>query len=430
LLLLFGIYSYNKIKSKNKLNLFGWYVVGQVLFFLIPYIFIKSTNLNFKFYQSVETILLSLFILIISNIISFLTYKISLKNKREHVIKVNSSINKIFIFFIFMFVLFSTIFCLLNIFDIGILNITNNMILRSRLSLLGPFAIVLMFPLGVSTYYWIRIIDGEKRNFLKIKAFIFTIIALIVAFFRGQRTDLILVGLLPLLYIFNNKRKIRYLLVSFIGVVVFSAIYAVIFKVNIKYSNVDFVNAIKKIIIGDIDRNWTYWMAINHSEIFSNEIMSIPYSGYIYTLLTFIPRKIASFKGYSTESWFVFFMGNEYVYEWRVSSLSDVNWGITLSSLSEALINGGYAAVIPFSIVIGLLLSILENMTHKYRYLNCCIPLVAVLLSGYTFYNIIVIYTPIIFTLIVMNKKEMYKRVCDRRDVRDEKKGFNHYGSL
>jgi hypothetical protein len=410
--------------------LFGWYTTGQVLFFLIPYIFIKSTNLDYKFYQSEETVLLSLFILIISNIISYIIYKISLTNKRENIIKINTCINRIFIFIIYVFVLFSTIFCLLNIVDIGILNITNNMILRSRLSSLGPFAIILMFPIGVSTYYWIRIIDGEKSNFLKIKTYILTIIALIVAFFRGQRTDLILVGLLPLLYIFNKKRKIRYLLIGFMGLVVFSAVYAVMFKVNIKYSNVDFVDAIKRIIIGDIDRNWTYWMTIKHSKIFSNEIMSIPYSGYIYTLLTFIPRKIASFKGYSTESWFVFFMGNKYVYEWGVYSISDVNWGITLGSLTEALINGGYVAVIPFSIGIGSLLSVLENMTQKYKYLNCCIPLVVVLLSGYTFYNIIVIYIPIIFTLIIMNKKEIYKNSCDRRDVKYEKKGFNNYGSL
>ena len=33
---------------------------------------------------------------------------------------------------------------------------------------------------------------------------------------------------------------------------VFSAIYAVIFKVNIKYSNVDFVNAIKKLLLATL----------------------------------------------------------------------------------------------------------------------------------------------------------------------------------
>lgn len=87
------------------------------------------------------------------------------------------------------------------------------------------------------------------------------------------------------------------------------------------------VNAAIEILKGDIDRNWTFWMAIDNTGFLTNKFMDNTFEGYIYTLFTFIPRSIAYFKGYSTETWFVFNMGNYYESTWRVLSISDINWG-------------------------------------------------------------------------------------------------------
>ncbi len=409
LLLVSGVYFFRSIKKKKSLDMFSWYLLGQAMFFSIPYIVITILDLDFKFYQSDQIVMLGWLLIITSNLLVFLSYKVFPIYLPKIILKSNSYIYKVAVFITYGLVVFSFLFALLNIIDIGITNISANHVLRQRLSFLGPFAIILMLPLGVSTYYWIRIIDREKAPFIKYKALIFSVMALTVAFFRGQRTDLILILLFPLLYIFYKKRKLSLLVGSFVGLIVFSATYATLFKTSMQFLDLSISDVILRVITGDIDRNWTYWMALDESGVTSSSIMSTPFGGYIYTFLTFIPRSIFEFKGYSTETWFVFFMGNNFVNEWFVGSLSDVNWGITLSGITESVINGGFIGIIMFSIIMGFILKLMQHLTIKYKYLNCCFPLIALLFSGYTFFNILIIYIPIAFVLFIFNKRDCSK---------------------
>lgn len=385
------------------------------MFFILPYIIIKLTNREFKYIQyEAERDLIGLVMLCISNCIIFFMYKLfkiklGVKNiyyrKKVNIIK-----GRILVYIkwiIYILVIFSFLFCTYNILDVGINNIDNNMILRTRLSKLGPFAIILMFPLGISTYYWMKIIDGYTEKYIKIKVLFFTFIAFTVAFFRGQRTDLILIVLFPTMYIFIKNRKIKLLIYSALGVITFAAVYAIYFKVNTQGSNQELIEMIGKMVTGEFDRNWTYWISMDQATLTANNIMGEPYAGYIYTLLTYLPRSIAPFKGYSTESYFVYFMGNNYVSEWWVHSLAEVNWGITLAGITEALINGGYIGVVFFSVIIGTVLSIMDRICNKYKYLKACIPFIVILMSGYTLYNIIVIYSPIILTMYIFNKENV-----------------------
>jgi len=274
-----------------------------------------------------------------------------------------------------------------------------------------------MFPLGLSTYYWIRIIDGNKSVIIKIKTMIFSSIAFVVAFFRGQRTDIVLIALLPLIYLFYKKRKITILIFSFIWLILLSSIYAIIFKVTTNHLGLTIFDAMQRILIGDMDRNWSYWMAVSNSELMMNRIMDIPFSGYTYTLFTFIPRSFLSIKGYSTETWFVYYMGNNVVYEWGVQSLASINWGITLSGITEGIINAGFIGAIIFSAIVGYMLRIMENLLVKYKYLAASIPLIVILLSGYTFYNIIIIYLPVMITLIILNIRDLNRNTTNTRRV-------------
>lgn len=392
------------------LNNFHWYLLGQALFILFPYTMIKLLDLEFRLNNQAKNVeLLGFVIMILSDLIIFLVYKFDLRKEKNYVIRYNNIMNKSIIFIVYIFSFFSFYFAITNILKVGLSNITNNMILRIQLSTLGPFAIILMFPLGVSTYYWIRLINGDRAISTKCSSVTFSLMAFVVAFFRGQRTDIILIILLPLLYYFYKKRKISILIFSFIGLIVLSSVYAIFFKVTTNSLGLNIGDAIKGVFTGDLDRNWTYWMSVQHSQFVSNNIMNESFSGYLYTLLTFIPRSLIDSKGYSTETWFVYFMGNNVFYEWGVASLSDINWGITLSGLSEGFINAGYLGGIIFSVITGYILRKLDLMVVKYKYLSSCIPLISLLLSGYTFYNIIVIYLPVVLTLIVLNKRDIIK---------------------
>lgn len=399
----------------KRISLFSWYLLGQVIFFILPYIIIKLTNTDFKYVKyDKATDIIGIIVLCLSNCIVLFIYKLlkmksSVKKRQLKSLRIISNSVIVWIkMIIYMFVIFSFLFCIYHIADIGITNISNNMILRARLSKLGPFAIVLMFPIGLSTYYWIKMIDGYSEKHIISKTMFLTVVSFIVGYSRGQRTDLILVILLPLLYLFIKKRNVKLLIYGAIGIVSFAAIYAMYFKVNTQGTEQSLIAMMKKIVIGEFDRNWTYWLSLGNSTLVDNTIMNDPYYGYFYTLLTYVPRSFVPFKGYSTESYFVYFMGNYYVNTWRVASLAQVNWGITLSGITEALINGGYIGVLFYSVIVGCSLSILDKISNKYVYMSSCIPLIVLLISGYTFYNIIVIYSPILLTLYIFNRERYY----------------------
>lgn len=81
--------------------------------------------------------------------------------------------------------------------------------------------------------------------------------------------------------------------------------------------------------------------------------------------------------------------------------------GVTLSGITEAIINGGIVGLLLYSIVMGLILKIIESFNQKYVYLNSILPFLVVLFSGYTFYNLLVIYVPIIMVLLILNQLDL-----------------------
>jgi oligosaccharide repeat unit polymerase len=324
----------------------------------------------------------------------------------------NWAIN-ILISIIYLITFFAFFFAVYAIYKVGISNISNNQLLRQVVSELGPFAIVLMFPIGVTTYHWLLFIDGKRRNFNVYKLIIFSSMSLIVGLVSGQRTNLALIVILPLLYLFIKKRKIKVLFVAAIILIGLSAIYLMYFKVTTKYLSLNIMQSLMKILVVDFDRNWSFWAAISAAKVFDNEIMLQMGQGYIYTLFTFIPRGLFEMKGYSSETWFVFYMGNYFVPEWKVDSLKNINWGLTMSGISESMINFGYLGIGFYSALIGSLLRWMSTNIKSNRYFYSCFPLISMLFSGYTMFNILIIYLPILLIIHLFYLREKIKSEID-----------------
>lgn len=398
-------YFFYSTKIKKEISLFSWYLMGQFLFLYLPYLIIKIMKWEFYLYQTNDIFRIGSIMIFLSNVVIIFFYLLFPKINFENLIPnpIVAIISKL----IYLATLFSFLFAVFNIADIGLSNITANHVLRQRIEILGPFAIILMIPIGVSTFHTISYFENKKNQMNFYYALIFFFMAIIVAFFRGQRTDLILIFLLPMLYFFYKNKNVIMVLTFFLFSLAFSGIYAIFFKTNLQYLQLSFLDSIRTIITVDLDRNWTFWTSLSQSNMFSNNIMSNSYEGYLYTLTTFIPRTIFEMKGYSTETWFVSYMGDFYVNEWNVFFLDEIKWGITLSIISEGLINGGFLGLLISSFIIGVTIKIFDSFLYSYSFLYSCIPFIVVLLSGYTFFNILVIYMPILFTILILNHQKI-----------------------
>ena len=192
------------------------------------------------------------------------------------------------------FAMFAIVVYLLK--DIGFNNISNNYILREKLSSLGPFVIFLQIPLGASVYFWSRNFELKtKRSFYN--ALLFTVLALVTAFIRGQRTDIILIFLLPTIVYYSIKKRILPIIFSAIVAMVFSVLYATLFKASFMASGTNsFLDSLQRVVSGDLDRNWTLWMTVEKSDFISSSILPYMGSGYLYTIFAYVPRSIVPFK--------------------------------------------------------------------------------------------------------------------------------------
>ncbi|GEM_PF-5541419 len=399
-------YIYNIKKKKN--NFFIWYLIGQSVFLHLPYLVIDLADYNHVLEADYVTKLKSLLIVLVSNIIVLATYSISFFKVGSFKFKVNVKINKLFYYILLAIYLYCFIYAIGIFSKIGLTNISNNMILRNELQDLGPFVILLMIPLGFSTFYWIKFIDNVRiKNFLM--ALIITAPTIFIAIIRGQRTDLALIMIFPLIYYFYKKRSLIILGVATIFLFIISSIYLMYFKVTTMYLNLSLKESLLNTIANDMDRNWTLWVSIKKSTFLLNEIMPISYQGYFYTLLTFIPRSIAEFKGYSTETWFLYSLGKSEYSSWATFDINQINWGITMSGITEAVINGGYLGVVFYSLILGFIMKWMKTISLSFNKLYSVTFLIAFLFSGYSFYNIIIIYFPIVITIMILSVNELNK---------------------
>src|SRR5690606_1218127 len=86
--------------------------------------------------------------------------------------------------------------------------------------------------------------------------------------------------------------------------------------------------AAQKVIYADLSRAPLLYHAIDNSELTDTKILNYPMQGYVYTMLMYIPRPLAPFKGYS-----VTWHHTAYIMNWRVDDKRI--WGFGLGILPE-----------------------------------------------------------------------------------------------
>ncbi|AST58538.1 membrane protein [Thermoanaerobacterium thermosaccharolyticum] len=408
ILLLFFAYINNNLFFKRKLNLFSWYFIGIVLSFIFPYIYCILTNNKFYYFPNdVYTIVVAFLVLFGSIILTYFGYLIR-KKKFNNISDITIKTNLIY-FWISKLILFYSVFISLYSLILVILNkniITNNMDLRnivfSKLDFITLHGTLITLPTAVSVYYFYNYINVKKRTYLYYFLFYF-ILSLISSFITGERSFLIISILLPFMLLYEKRGETRYLFLFLFITIVILILYAK-FKVTLIYSN----NAISDIIKKDIDMNWNLWYILNNSGLFSSKIISFPGSGYLYTILIFLPRTIAPFKGYSTTMQFTYYYGIQNSIPMGTYSINQMNWQYKFGIIQEALVNFGYFGIVYFSLLLGIILYYMENIHHKYKITYGILALISLVFPFTPFFTAITLLLPIVLAEIVLIKGEKY----------------------
>ncbi|PAX60010.1 hypothetical protein [Brunnivagina elsteri] len=189
----------------------------------------------------------------------------------------------------------------------------------------------------------------------------------------GQRTNM----LLPILIIVLFRKKIS---LAKIGIFLVIAIIAVslllpIFKWQHADSKSSMVDLITETITGDFYRGAVLATALEKSQFLGSKIMPYPMAGYVYSVLYYVPRQIAPFKGSSTSQTFT----SDIVR----TPVEDTLWAFGVGAIEELLLNIGFLWCIPGLIVYGMFMGLLDKLSFHIPSLLIPTRLAAIWLCGY-----------------------------------------------
>lgn len=405
------LYIIRNVFKKKQLNFFSWYLLGIIISFVFPYLYLSIMNEDFNYFpKDLSTIVFGFLILLISIILTYIGYVSgrSIKKIKNNYIKNNNHL--IFYFISKLFQCYS-IFIFVYSFALLIQNrdlIKNNMLLReiifSKIDAITLHGVLLLLPMVVSIYYLYIYLHERNKSALYYFIFYF-ILSLSPAFAVGERTALIKVFLLPLLVIYERYPRSKYLIYSFSFIVLIIYLYSS-FKVTLLHSENLFLDITKN----DFDMNWNLWYIMENANLFYSKIISFPGSGYLYTFLIFLPRNIAPFKGYSSTMQFTYYYGIQNNIPLGASTIGELSWQYKFGVMQEALTNFGYLGVITVSILVGIVLWHMEVVYNKYKITYGIFAYISLAFTFLPFFTIITLSLPIAIEEIIMIKGLKYQK--------------------
>ncbi|MVO99205.1 oligosaccharide repeat unit polymerase [Paenibacillus lutrae] len=389
-----------KFFKKKLFTAFDFFVIGIIVYYLIPFsateIFLPDRN---TFQTTVETKVYTFLVIFVSTLIALVGYKMTNKVKLLRVADLKLfPVFKQFIGVISIAIFFYIIWIYITKIDFS--NLEHNMQLRELLSGLGPFAVLLQIPNGLALYYIYRAAKYKENYKL---ATIWMIVALMTTFIRGERTDLVFIALFPFLAWYFYKKTAKPIIVGIVVISIILSIYSANFKVTHINNDEGYGQTAIKMIEDDFDRNWVTWAAIDNASLTKSELLPYRGSGYVYTLLGYVPRSIAPFKGYNSPQWFTLNISPQMGYTlYGVSDVSELDWGYAFGFQVESILNFGFIGLVVVSFFVGVALRFLQNLLVRFEVLYPIIAIMALQFSALTSFTLMTIHLPILVTALII----------------------------
>jgi len=163
--------------------------------------------------------------------------------------------------------------------------------------------------------------------------------------------------LLPLLIIgvFRaEKIKVSRLLMYGIGMLVLAVALLPIIRGH-RYAQFPVEDLVDRAFVMDLSRAPVLAQALQWSAPLDTEIVPYPGAGYLPSLLFYVPRELAPFKGYST--------ARRFTSKLIGVSLNEVHWNPGMGAISELVLNFGWLLCIPGLIVYGICMGFLDRLS-------------------------------------------------------------------
>lgn len=236
---------------------------------------------------------------------------------------------------------------------------------------MGFWIIILYLPMHFLAFY-VNQLDSKKFKGLLFSTFL-ALSNIVSTLIIGQRTNM----LLPILVLVLFRKKITLnKIIIFVSIaVIASAALLPIFK----WQYADGGNSLEQLVVetihGDISRSSVLSATLESTEILGTQVMAYPMSGYVYSLLFFVPRNIVPFKGWPTGQYFTSHIVGTHV--------DDTGWSFGVGAMEEILLNIGLFWCIPVLILYGMCMGQLDKLSWRIPSLVIPTRLAAVWLCGY-----------------------------------------------
>lgn len=238
----------------------------------------------------------------------------------------------------------------------------------------GPFILILYLPLHFLAFYT-RQSDSDSKNGLLLSwgLVLATVLSTVSI---AQRTTLLLPILI--LTLFRKKISLRRIVV-FLAVAIIVASSLLPFFKGQKQDSQDISNSIGALIAETIEadfyRGGVLVTALEKSDLLGTKIMPYPMSGYIYSLLFYLPREIAPFKDWSTSQHFTSVVDK--------TPVEETKWGFGVGVIEELVLNIGVLLAIPFLFIYGMAMGLIDKLSLRVPSLLVPSRLGAIWLCGY-----------------------------------------------
>lgn len=237
-------------------------------------------------------------------------------------------------------------------------------------NLLGPYIMVLYLPMFVLAYF---IHQGGVNPVARRLYVLFLVTCSILSTCPvGERTNVLLPFMIVAL--FYKRLNLKSFAVAGLICGIAAAVLLPLFKPQ-ESDNRDIRDLITSSVDGDFSRSQVLSDVIDKSLIMGTKVLPYPGSGYVYSVLFFVPRSLAPFKGNSTSV--------EYTSMVTSTPTLDTNWGFGVGVIEEIILNFGLVAIFPGLILCGVMLGFVNTLSTAVPATGVGLRLAAIWMCGY-----------------------------------------------
>jgi hypothetical protein len=192
--------------------------------------------------------------------------------------------------------------------------------------------------------------------------------------------------LLPflMLMLFRFRLNAFRLAASVCALFVFSSAALFFYKGYAVDNSLDLLARAEMVLGNDLTRAQVLARAVQESQPLGTTALPAVGQGYLYAAQFYLPRAFAPSKGYSTPAYFTALTNGE--------DAEYIAWGLGLGFLEELILNFGFYAVFPGTLLYGIALGLLQRQAKAWPCSAAAVHLAAFWMCGYALPSVLLYF--------------------------------------